>query len=216
VNTIEGNPFYPHRHKIVAECKGLIKTGDIFYRHTNVIVFGFIPFSRLVAYFTNSIHSHASVALVENKEVYILEVNELGTIQMRLIDWIDYCWGEEILVCRIKGLDEGKIGEEIKKFLVEDPDYDFLFSDSAKYYCTEAVNYIYEKVGIKLMEPIPIRDMTPWWFYYLVFSPINLFLRVLFKAGFDPKNKYYFVGNKEKGMLANPNSEVIYKFQAPK
>ena len=134
-------PLHDSRFKITNELSEVVKTGDILFRMGNAKGPLGVPFSKITALLTDSKYSHASIALVED-EIYVMEINENGTLKFRLIDWISDCHKPYLDVYRLKditGLERENIRFEMQKMLKSDPDYDFRFSDANKYYCTEAV-----------------------------------------------------------------------------
>ena len=165
-------PLHQRRFEIVEQLKYLpIKTGDIFYRASNAKGPLGLPFSRIVARLTKSKYSHAAMALMEDGVPYVLEINDRGTLKYRLIDWIDTCYTNELSIYRLKNLTEeikDDIETEMRKVLKDDTDYDFTFSDDKKYYCTEVVAVIYNKIGIELIKPELIKDVVSKWSYFLL------------------------------------------------
>lgn len=205
--------FHSLRFKIVKELKSLpVETGDIFYRQSDV-KFMLVPFSRLISRLSKSPYSHASIALVENNEIYIVEVNDQGCLLLRLIDWISTCAGKEFSVYRLKEDKPEVLEKNIREFLEADPDYDFTFNSDEKFYCTESVAYIYKKSGIELVEPELIKNKVPKWFYYLVFVPINWTIFKLTGKGFPINIPLYFVGNEKHGLMSSNKTKLIWKIK---
>lgn len=207
---------FSERFQLDQEIKAVgIQTGDIFFRRTDSRGPGGLPFSAIVAHVTNSEYDHASIAIVENNEIYLVEVNDRGTLKYRLLDWLDYCVEKKVEVhtyTRRTTEFTTNIELEINKFLALDPEYDFTYGDPAKFYCTESVATIYEKCGIRLMEPkLPSEVFPSKWSYYL-FVALNWLSKKLAKAGFDLDKRFYFVGNKKAGLAASPMLKQIYKF----
>jgi hypothetical protein len=207
-------PLHDSRRELYDVIKNLpVKTGDIFVRLSNATYLG-IPFSKLIARFSNSRWSHASIAMVEDYGIYLVEISDAGTLEYRFIDWVDYCTSGEFAIYRLKTITPDlqlKLHQEINEFLLEDPEYDFTFDSSDKYYCTKSVVSIYKKFGIILQEPQLIKDIVPGWFYK-IFSVVNWPIRHLLRKGFDPDVPVYFVGNAERGLLASPLLEQVYGF----
>lgn len=207
-------PLYAKRKEIIQELKSLgIRTGDILYRYSNAKgPFG-LPFSKLVAYFTKSKYSHASVALVEEKEIYILEVNDRGTIKYRLIDWLDTCYNGHLAVYRLKDLtryQEDKLRYVIEKFLERDPDYDFTFSHKEKFYCTESVVHIYKAaLNIQITNGNKIKEVVPWWFYIPLKTGSKIFS--FFGTSLPFEERLFFVGNEKMGMLSSTKTYRIFE-----
>jgi len=207
-------PLHESRYEIVEKLKKLpLQTGDILYRASNALGPLGIPFSRLVAKVTKSIYSHAAIILMMNGNEYVLEINDQGTLLYRLIDWLDTCYTKDFSIYRLKQFDDiliGNIENQILKILEDDPDYDFTFSDPDKYYCTESVAVIYQKVGIQLVEPDKIKDIVPKYLYYIL--RIGSWLSGLISTATLPFNiGVYYVGNEKKGLMSSDKTYCLYK-----
>lgn len=206
-------PLYKNRKEIAQKVKEIgIQNGDIFFRSSNAKgPFG-LPFSRLVAFFTRSDYTHASVAVVEEDGIYLLEVNDRGTLKYRLIDWLDTCYSGKFSIHRLLDAPEGieeKLENEIRKILKNDPDYDFTFQDPDKFYCTESVAHIYQQVGIQLVEPEYIKDIVPKWFYYILVVG-NWFFAKFSQASFPLDRKLYYVGDSDHGLMSSDYLYCVY------
>lgn len=207
--------MYEKRKEIMREIRSLgLQTGDIFYNGSNVRGPLGIPFGGLVQYFTDSKYSHGTVILVEDDEYYAIDVSDYGTRKLRMIDWFDNWYVEDFCVFRLK---EKKTGDEIMfrnaiyRFLMEDPSYDYTFSDDQKYYCTESVKRIYADVGYDLGGQYLVKDIVSWWFY-----PILLFGSLITKfwsdASLPTKTPISIVGNEKKGMMASPLTRKLLSY----
>lgn len=212
----EFGPLHEKRYEIVEllKKKGL-QTGDILYRASNGIgPFG-IPFNRLVARITNSEYSHAAIVQVVNNEYYVLEINDQGTLFCRIIDWLDTCYTSSFAVYRLKEINsdlQSKINEQIEKVLMEDPDYDFIFSDPKKFYCTESVAFIYQQVGIQLIEPQKIKDVVNPVIYWILRIG-SLFTGLFYEVSLSFTEKLYFVGNEKHGLMSSEKTQCIFHYE---
>lgn len=212
---IKLGPLYEKRKEIVSLLKSLpLKNGDIVYNAANVPgPFG-IPFSKLIQYFTNSPYSHGTCILVEESETYAIDVSDWGTRKLRLIDWFDDWQMTEFCVYRLKNrsfLDDECFKKNIYKFLEEDPSYDFNFNDSSKFYCTESVKCIYENCGYDLGGSYLLKDIVPWWFYYMILGG-NFFTKIFSGASLPTEIPISIVGNEKKGMRASNLTECVLKY----
>lgn len=207
-------PLHDSRREIDQILRKLpLKTGDILYRASNAKGPLGLPFSRLVSAITNSPYSHAAIVLMEENEPTILEVNDQGTLKLRLIDWLDTCYTEEFSVYRLREIDDDlrdKIAHEIHKIFSDDPDYDFTFSDPNKFYCTEAVSYIYAKVGMPLVEPETIKEVARPAVYWILKTGSWLF-SLFSDTALNFDQKMYYVGNTEKGMMSSIKTYEVYR-----
>jgi hypothetical protein len=209
-------PLHQRRFEIVEQLKYLpIKTGDILYRASNAKGPLGLPFSRIVARLSKSRYSHAAMALVEDEDVYVLEINDRGTLKYRLIDWIDTCYTGELSVYRLKSLTgeiKDNIEVEMRKVLNRDPDYDFTFSDDKKYYCTEVVAVIYNKIGMELIKPERIKDVISKWKYFLL-SVGNLIISSISDCKLPLDNKLYYIGNENQGLMSSDKTKLVYHYK---
>ena len=209
----EFGPLHEKRYEIEKILKLLpIQTGDILYRRGNAKgPFG-LPFSRLISLLSKSDYSHAAMTLIVNGYPFVLEINDQGTLLYRMIDWLDMSYTGNFSVYRYKGINEElkeDIKMEIEKFLDADPEYDFTFSDPNKFYCTESVVVIYDRVGVKLIEPSKIKDVVSLPVYVIL--KIGSAIFSLFSEASLPFNKgLYFVGNEDQGMISSKETFEIY------
>ena len=212
---IKLGPLYEKRKEIVAALKALpVKTGDIVYNAADVPGPFNIPFSKLIQYFTNSPYSHGTCLLVEDGEVYAIDVSDWGTRKLRLIDWFDDWKMTEFCLYRLKNRldsDDECFKKSIYEFLDADPSYDFNFNDSSKFYCTESVKWIYLKCGYDLGGAYLLKDIVPFWFYYMILSG-NFFTKMFSGASLPTDVPISIVGNELKGMRASPLTELVMKY----
>lgn len=206
-------PLHDHRFEILKDLMAIpIQTGDIIYRHGDARGPLNLPFSKLVSRLTKSRFSHASMIIMQHGEPFVLEVGENGTMQFRLIDWVDDTVTDELMVSRLNDLTPEilfKIEEEIKTILKNDPDYDYTFTDPDKFYCTESVNFIAERVGRPICKPELIKDIVPkrvW----PIFKVINFFFKIVARKSIPFDIPFYYVGNKERGMMSSKALTIIY------
>jgi len=202
----------PERKKVIEYLKKIgLRSGDIIFRESySEGPFG-LPFSTLVSKLTKSQYSHASVILIDGENIDVLEVNDRGVIRYRLIDWLDFCVDGEFSIYRYKNLTEdlaSKLKQKIIDYLEDDADYDFIYADSSKLYCTESVCQIYKETGIPICEPSSVEEVLSGWRLTL-FKILNSLVYRFTKKGFQPGARMYFVGNKDKGMLSSPHLDCI-------
>ncbi len=209
-NLFSPGPMHQRRFDIVKNLTGKIKTGDVFVRLDNFNFYG-LPFTKLVAKLTKSKFSHAAVALVEDTDIYLVEVSDQGTVKLRLCDWVDYILNNNFSVYRLKTLTpevENNLGAVAKKFLEEDDDYDFTFGDVGnKYYCTESVNYIYNQCGFEFPSMYLKDFLNPLNYWAITIG--NWIVKKLTSMGLDTNKKFYFVGNEKIGMLSADFIELV-------
>ncbi len=192
-----------------------VQTGDILYRFSDAKGPLNLPFGKMVARLTNSPYSHAAIVLMESDGIYVLEVNDQGTLKYRMIDWLDACATAEFSIYRLKEIDDilrSKIEFEIRRILREDPEYDFTFCDPNKLYCTESVATIYERVGVKLIEPQLIKDVVPKVRYWLL-AIGNWIVSKFTKCSMPLQEKCYFVGNEKQGLMSSEKTKLVFHFQ---
>jgi hypothetical protein len=217
------SPLHAHRFEIEKDIiqNGRIKTGDILFRQGNERYLG-LPFSSIVARITDSKYSHASIALVENDEVYLVEVALNGTEKYRLIDWLDYSAIDtfEVWRCTYQPslYTDEKLRRSILDFLQKDPEYDLTFSNSdQRFYCTESIVYIFQNAGMpKLCTGVTAKSLLPWWKYNLLFRPLNYIFGMMLGASIPPLTPLVCVGNHKIGLMSSPFLEQVYRYTAPK
>lgn len=205
-------PLHESRFEIVQSISDQIKTGDIFFRLGSE-KFLLFSFSKLVAKLTNSFWSHASIAVVKESGVWLIEVNDRGTLEYRLIDWIDLCSSGSFAVYRVKNLSEEQtlaIKQECDSFLKSDPDYDFTFNHPDKFYCTESVVEIYKRCNIEIVKPSLIKELVNP-FSYRIMAAINWVVSKFYDKSLPLDVPVYVVGNEQKGMLSSDKLEYIIK-----
>lgn len=211
----EITPLHNARFKITNDLKKLsIRTGDILFR-LGCESYYCLPFSKLVARVTNSKYSHASIVLIEESNIYCLEVNENGTQKYLLQDWVDFSQENGIALYRATYLSQNDIQAlklEIQRFFDLDPDYDFTFTSQTDEltYCTASVAKIYKYAGIDIFKPELMKDVLHPFVYSLVLLGNTLFKMV--NASLPTDTPLYFVGNEEKGMLASKRIQKIYEY----
>jgi hypothetical protein len=192
-----------------------LQTGDILYRHSNAKGPLGLPFSKLVCLLTKSKFSHGSVVILLDGEPFVMEVNDQGTLLLRLLDWLDTVSTNNFRIYRLKKTDARTVealDTAIKAFLQDDPDYDFTFSDKKKFYCVESVVWVYKSVGLQLMEPQLIKQVVPWWIYP-IFVTVNWFMKTFTSASMNMSTPMYYVGNETHGLMSSPLTKLIYDHQ---
>lgn len=210
-------PLHAKRFEIVEALKSIpLQTGDILYRQGDARGPLNLPFSKLVTHLTKSKYSHASMVIMEGTEPFVLEIGENGTLELRLIDWLDQSVTSDLMVSRIKGLTPEAIKEiekEMRIILEADADYDYTFLEEDKFYCTESVNYIAEKVGYPIFEPELIEDVVSP-FSLKLFKTGNFFFKLCSGYCIPFDKKFYYIGNEKRGMMSSKALSIIYSHQS--
>jgi hypothetical protein len=190
-----------------------LQTGDIMVRMGNDKYYG-LPFDTLVGLATKSQFSHASVVLVEQNEIWLVEVDENGTSKQRFLDWIDDVATNDLQVWRpnLAMLPAGaveRLTTSINRFLANDDDYALNFKPDAHHeYCTGSVQAIYEAAGLPaLCQPLTALQVLGPLLYYSVFLPVN-FMMKLVGASIPLDQGLVFVGNQKQGLLS---SKFLFK-----
>jgi len=208
-------PLYNKRYHIVERLKSLgLQTGDVFYNGSNVRGPLGIPFGKLIQLFTKSKYSHATIVLVENYEYYAIDVSDYGCRKIRMIDWFDNWHVADFCIVRLidkKPDDEMKFNTAIKKFLDEDPDYDFNFNKKDAYYCTESVKRIYNEVGYDLGGAYIVKEIVPKWFYPLLVAG-SWITKITSNSSLPRDIPISIVGNDSKGMISSPLTRKLMTY----
>lgn len=182
--------------------------------------YGF-PFDWVVGIATKSIFSHASVALVEDGEIYLVEVDINGTSKIRFLDWIDSCATTDLEVWtpRLSCIGMGphfrkRIEKSIRTFLAQDDDYDLQFKTEVGHaYCTQSVISIYADAGIPgLCEAKTVKQVLPAWSYYSLFLPGNAISKCLTGASMPLEQGLYFVGNEKWGLMSSEWLRKLFQY----
>jgi hypothetical protein len=173
-----------------------IRTGDVLYRKSDTLGPFYIPVNRLVAIFTKSAYSHASIAVKENGFTNVVEICGSGVKKVPLEKWECCCVGQVYSVYRFKdGANKEAFAKEVARLIKE------FAPDNA--YCTEAVVKMYEKAGHKdVFVPMRIRDVVPFWVLCII-RPINAVIRMFTGKGLNFYEPLYFVGNEKQGMMSS-------------
>lgn len=207
-------PLHDKRFEIVEALKAIpLQTGDILYRQGDARGPLNLPFSKLITHLTKSKYSHAAMVIMEGDEPFVLEVGENGTLELRLIDWMDQSVTNDLMASRINGLTPEAIKEiekEMRIILKNDPDYDYTFLDPNKFYCTESVNYVAEKVGYPIFKPELIKDVIPP-FALILFKIGNWFFKIFSGHSIPFEIPFYYIGNEKRGMMASKALTIIYQ-----
>jgi len=204
------------RREVIAELRPILQTGDILVRQSKTSGPLGMPFSTLVSSLTESRWSHSSIVYLKDGLPYVLEVTDRGVVELRLIDWLDYCFEQRFLVLRHADMTLAiavKLRAEVDRYLEEDFEYDFSFNDMSRVYCVGSVCRIYEQVGLPLMTPLKPKEAIPSWWRYRLFTVLNALAVLLVGKGFDLEEALYFVGNEKKGVLACSKLQCVYERQ---
>lgn len=215
LNIYKPGPLYDQRKYITELLKSIpLETGDIIFNAADVSGPLGIQFSKLIQTFTKSPYSHATVILKEQEDTYAIDVSDHGTRKLRLVDWFDDWHMDDFCVYRLKEITPellDKLTKSIYEFLELDPHYDFNFNDKNSFYCTEAVKYIFNKCDIDLNGSYLIKNILPIWFYYLVVIGSKV-TKILTNSSLPSDVPITIVGNSEKGMMASPYINQIFKY----
>lgn len=214
-------PLHPDRFRIVDEMQSLpLQQADILYRSSDAQgPFG-LPFSRLVGWMTHSPFTHAALAFLMPTtdgapEPFVVEQNSEGMSLVRLVDWVDLATDGHVAVYRLKDStapEQASLVREMRRFLNEDPDYDFTFSDPKKFYCTEMVATVYDRAGLSLGQPEKIEDIVPRWGYHLLRIG-NVVFRSCSSASIPFDRPVYYPGDENRGLMASPRTTCVYRYQ---
>ena len=210
-------PYHGRRFDIRAGLEKLpLMDGDVFFRSSRAKGPLGLPFSRLVAFFSGSPFTHSAIVINRCDGPCVVEVNSSGTVEYRLVDWLDTLVDRHFCVYRLKSWTPAiaaKLAAATDDVVQADPDYDFNFDDPSRTYCTRCVCGIYEAAGVKLMEPQPMREILPPVKYaFLRFG--NAAYKRLTGCGMDLDRTFYWVGDERSGMMSSPLIERIYSLSS--
>ena len=194
--------LHNERFALTKEIQDIALTGDILVRMGRSSVLGF-QFDKAVAKLTNSKYSHASVVVMRDNYPYVVEVNDRGTLELRVIDWLDTAGAKNVALYRVPDISFGQrmcIKQSCNLFLDKDPDYDFTFSDDELFYCTESVVSIFNfcNMGHLFKANKPEEFLKKRWHRW-----INRLIMKTTGKGIPFGNDVYVVGNSLRGMMIN-------------
>lgn len=205
----------PHRHEIVKLVEATAQTGDILFRRSNAKGPYGLPFMKIVARLTKSKFTHAATLFwTGDKALMVLEVTDIGTMQYRFIDWLDFCIGGDFAVYRMKNITKEQqtaLMGYIVEVLYADPEYDFTFKDPNKFYCTESVAWLYRKFGVELMTPKTILEVAGKVRAKVIAVGNYVYGKLTGgKVVLDMNAMFYYVGNTTNGgFMASDRLEAI-------
>lgn len=199
--------------------KDIAQTGDILFRKSDARGPLGLPFMRIVARLTKSEFTHAAVVYINGLgEIKVFEVTDVGTLDLRFIDWLEFCLDKTFEVYRLKDqISHGKkleIEQNIMAYLDHDMSYDYSFVDKDKFYCTESVASVYELSGFTLCQPRSIQEVCGPLVSKLVRIG-NKFYSWLCGglASLPDDGKFYFVGNPDNGgLMASPLLTRVFRY----
>lgn len=207
-------PLHDKRREITRLLQDLpVRTGDIIFRLDDFRFFG-IPFSKLVAKATKSLYDHATIISVENDDIYVIEVSDMGTTKYLMQDWLDFSAIEQFEIYRVKDLTYEQLFDlkkVIKDFLNQDADYDYSFGQKQNlYYCTQSVYWLYEKIGINLANPLYLDQIIDNSFSYYLIAILSKIIFPLTGKGIPCDVPLHIVGNEKVGLMSSKLLERIY------
>ena len=212
------------RRKIEQEVLKIVQTGDAGYRFgaarhyepvlgkgkTISIGLG-LEFSELLRGLTDPPcwASHSILFDKRDGQVRVWDMSNEGFRRFEFRDWMrETHMGGRIEIRRPipqlskNALETVVLAEKIRD--EQDPEYDMHFiANNPAFYCTELINYIYERCGIKMPPPVNLRELPNWkWIYDLI----------AWKGKVNTKEIIY-PGNADIGMRSSGNFQTVYFFE---
>ena len=195
----------PHRHEIAKFVEKNAKSGDVLYRGSEAKGPYGLPFMKIVSKLTKSHYTHAATVFWEGDDLMVVEMTDIGTMQYRFIDWLDFCLGGHFALYRLDGIEESQRLElltHIKSVLAIDPSYDYTFADPNKFYCTEFVAWLYNQIGVEIAPPRTILEVVGPKRFWVVSAGNWVYGKLTRgKVCLNTQSPLYYVGNEANGGL---------------
>ena len=186
----------------------VLKDGDIVFRRADArVLFGYFPFSRFVANCSGSQFSHTAIVAREGDAVVVYDSTKAGVRRQPFAVWILDNVGA-MGVKRLKPDQQSHVPQVLnfcrETYEHQVPfDYDLAEGNDA-YYCVEMTEEAFRSAGLKLSDPIRLRDMER-----AAEFPVCIFVfRQLSSLKLD--QRVFFPGNDRHGIWSSPFLETIY------
>ena len=188
--------------------KTYLHEGDILFRRGDArVLFGYFPFSRFIANAAGSRYSHTGIIAIEKGEPFVYDMTKAGARKQPFSVWVLDNVGA-FGVKRLKPAWRPKIKQVMNycrdMYAHQVPfDFDLEIGDN-RLYCVEMTENAFRSAGLKLSEPVALRDM----------ERINEFPICTFAFShltkLKPAKRIYFPGNDRHGIWSSPLLETIY------
>ncbi len=194
--------------------RATLHDGDIVFRRGDArIAFGWFPFSRFIANASGSAYSHVGTVVIENGECYVYDTTKAGVRRQPFYVWVLDNVGD-VGVKRLKPEYQSHVPEVVAylhRTYDQQVPFDYALDlDDRALYCVEMAEKAFRSAGLKLSDPIRLRDMENASRF-----PLQMFLLQKFSAmslekplSFD--QRVFFPGNTRHGIWSSPLLETVY------
>lgn len=188
--------------------KAYLRDGDILFRRGDArILFGYFPFSRFIANAAGSRYSHTGIVAFEKGLPYVYDMTKAGARRQPFEVWVLDNVGN-LGVKRIKPVLRPKLKQVLRycraMYRAQVPfDFDLELGDN-RLYCVEMTENAFRSAGLKLSEPVALRDMERIHeFPICTFAFSHL-------TNLKPEKRIYFPGNDRHGIWSSPLLDTVY------
>lgn len=187
---------------------GHLQNGDIvFMRGDCYMLLGTVNFSELSTDLTDSRFSHIGLIAVEDGQAYVYDIRNTGTLRTRFGDLLAHRQLHQIAIKRHRDASPEALeraADYCRSVFQNHEKYDDqLKLDNKRLYCTELVENAYQKAGIRLSQPVAIKDLPN---YDQHLKAIQLVRAV---TTIEPEQAVLLPGNEQFGVWANPQLDLI-------
>ncbi|CAN5910485.1 hypothetical protein BH23PLA1_BH23PLA1_30730 [soil metagenome] len=190
-----------------------LQDGDILFRQGDArLLWGYYPFSRLLANITGSIFSHVGTAVIEDGELVVYDTTKAGVRRQPFHVWTMDNVGD-FAVKRLKpeyqqyvpGVVEylHRVYEEQVPF-----DYNLRIGDE-ELYCVEMTEKAFRSQNLELSRPVPIMELERFDEFPLNVYWLLTLSKWLLDEPLDLDQAIYLPGNESHGIWASPLLETV-------
>jgi hypothetical protein len=185
-----------------------LQNGDIVFMRGDCLMWlGTVNFSELCADLTDSRFSHSGMVAIEDGQAYVYDIRSKGCIRTRFGELLAERDLHQVAIKRHRDASpeaRSEVAAYCQGVYRRREKYDDRFKlDNDRLYCSELVENAYQKIGLKLSDPIAIQDLPN----YDRHLPAIQFVRAI--TSIEPDQEILVPGNEQIGIWANPALELV-------
>ncbi len=186
----------------------VLKDGDILFRRGDArVLFGYFPFSKFIANASGSKYSHTGIVAIEGGAPFVYDSTKASVRRQPFHIWVMDNVGA-FGVKRLRADRQSHVSKVLRfcreVFERQVPfDYKLGLGDDSLY-CVEMTEKAFRSAGMKLSEPVRIRDMERASEFPICFFMV----RQLSTLTLD--QQIFFPGNERHGIWSSPLLEQVY------
>ena len=193
--------------------RSVLRDGDILFRRGDAhVLFGYFPFSKFIANASGSKYSHTGIVAIEGGAPFVYDSTKAGVRRQPFHVWVLDNVGP-FGVKRLKA-DRRPAVPEILRFCRETFEHQVPFDyklglGDDSLYCVEMTEKAFRSAGLKLSEPVRIRDMErrkEFPICFFVFQQLSTLTL---------DQQIFFPGNERHGIWSSPLLEQVYPAPKP-